>query len=115
MIGGLITPIARSVGINPSPNDRVLGSEQLNLATFEQMKFYKIEVGHVCWIYPGNRLMPLPNVYYTTLLNRANLYFLLDDEELARPLPPPPPTYLRAFSSSQPFSSSDFIDLHATF
>jgi len=58
--------------------------------------------------------MPLPNVARTMLLNRANLYFLPDDKELARPTPTPPPTYLRASSSSQPSSSLNFTGLHTT-
>ena len=35
VIGGLITPIARLVGVEPNPDDRVVGSEWLNLAAFE--------------------------------------------------------------------------------
>ena len=46
--GGLITPIARYVGVEPNLDDRVPGSEQLNLTAFEQMKFYKVEVGRIC-------------------------------------------------------------------
>ena len=39
VIVGLITAIARLVGVEPKPNDRVVGLERLNLAIFEQMKF----------------------------------------------------------------------------
>ena len=35
VIGGLITPIARFVGIDPNLDDRVAGSKRLNLAAFE--------------------------------------------------------------------------------
>ena len=45
MIGGLIDPIARSIGIEPNPDDRVPSSDWLNLAGFEQMKFCKVEAG----------------------------------------------------------------------
>ena len=65
----------RSVGINPNVYDRVLGSKRLKLATSELMKFGKIEGGQVCWTYPGNCLMPLPNVEHNILLNWANLSF----------------------------------------
>jgi len=58
--------------------------------------------------------MPLPNIERTTLLNRANLYFLLGDEELAQPVPPPPSPHSKVSSSSQPSSSFDYIGLHAT-
>jgi len=84
------------------------------LAAFAQIKFCKVDGGRICWIYPGNRLMPLPNVDRTFLLNRANLYFLPDDEELARPAPSPLPPHPRASNSSQPSSSHDYLDLHAT-
>jgi len=39
VIGGLITSIARFVRREPNPGDRVFGSKQMNLATFEQMIF----------------------------------------------------------------------------
>ena len=67
VIGGLTTPIVRSAGIEPNPDDRVSGYKRLALATFEQMKFCMMERGRICWIYLGNRLMPLPNVDRTTL------------------------------------------------
>ena len=35
VIGGLITPIARLVGVKPNPDDRVISSERLNLVAFE--------------------------------------------------------------------------------
>ena len=57
---GFITPIFRSIGTEPSPDDRVSVSKRLNLAPFEQMKLCKVESGQMCWIYPGN--MHLPNV-----------------------------------------------------
>jgi len=44
VIGGLITPIARLVGVKSSTDDRVAGSERLNLAAFEQMKFARLTV-----------------------------------------------------------------------
>ena len=48
MIGGLIILIARSVRIEQNSDDRVLSSERLNLAAFEQMKFSKVRVRRVC-------------------------------------------------------------------
>jgi len=48
MIGGFITPIARSVDMDLNPDNRVPSFERLNLAAFEQMNFYKVEAGRVC-------------------------------------------------------------------
>jgi len=107
-IGGPIIPIARLVGVEPNPNDRVVGSERLNLTAFEQMKFYTADNGHICWIYLGNWLIHHPNVDRSSLLNRTNIYFLAGDEELARPAPPPASTHPRASGSSQPSSSHDY-------
>ena len=39
--GGLFILITRSIGMEMNPDDRVPGSERLNLAAFEQMKFCK--------------------------------------------------------------------------
>jgi len=114
VIGGLITPIARSVRIKLNPDDRVPSFERLNIAAFEQMEFCKIEAEHVYWIYPRNHLMPLLNVNRTTLLNRANLYCLSGDEEWTQPAPPFPLPHLRPSSTSQPSFSSDYAGLHAT-
>ena len=108
MIKGLITPITKTTGIESNPDDRGPSFEQLNLGVF-----YKVEGGCVCWIYPRNQLMPLYNIERITLLNWANLYFLLGDEELAQPAPPPPLPHLRASSSSQMASSSNYTGLHA--
>ena len=52
--------------------------------------------------------MPLPDVERATLLNRANLYYLSGDEELVQLVPPLPLPQLRASSSSQQPSSSDY-------
>jgi len=113
VIGGLITPIARFVRILLNLDDRVFGSKWLNLVAFEQMMFSNVEVRHFRCIYPRSHLMPLPNVDRTTLLNRANLYFRSDDEALAQPAPPPPSPHLRASSSSQLPTFSDYAGLHA--
>jgi len=111
---GLVTPIARSVRIELNLDDRVPDSERLNLAAFKQIKFCEVEAGDFCWIYPGNRLMALLNVERTTILNRANLYFLQGDEELTQPAPPLTPPHRRASSSPQLSFSSDDVGLHAT-
>jgi len=75
VIGGLITPFATLVSVEMNTDDRVAGLERLNLAGFEQTKLCRVDGGRICWIYPGNWLMPLPNVERTSLLNRVNLYF----------------------------------------
>jgi len=62
VIGEIVTTIARFLGIEPNPDDRVSGSELLDQAAFEIMSFCKAEAGRLCWIYPGDRLLPLPNV-----------------------------------------------------
>jgi len=62
VIRGLITSISRPLGVKPNLEDRVSGSEGLNKASFEQMKFCKVEAGHLCWIYPRNWLLLLPNI-----------------------------------------------------
>ena len=112
VIEGLITLIARLVGVEPNPDDKAAGSKRLNLAAFEQMKFCKVDGGRICQIYPGNQLIHLLNVDRTTLLNRANLYFYAVMKSWCRlphlfHLP-------RASSSSQPSSSHDYPNLHAT-
>ena len=61
-IGGLIALIARSVRIEPNLDDRVSGFDKLAFAAFEQMKFCSVDGVRSHWIYPRNRLMPLPNV-----------------------------------------------------
>jgi len=76
----LLPPIARTVGIELNLDDRVPCCMSLNIV--EQIKFYKVEVGRISWIYPGSCLMPLPNVELTALFNRASLYYLPSDEGL---------------------------------
>jgi len=44
---GLITFIARSLGVELNPDDKVSRFEGLNKAAFQQMKFCKIETGHI--------------------------------------------------------------------
>jgi len=66
-IGGIITSIARFLGVEPRDDDKVHRSDGLDKATFELLGFCKVEAGKLCWIYPGDRLMPLPNVARTTL------------------------------------------------
>jgi len=48
VIGGIITTIARFLGVEPNPEDRVSGSERLDQAAFEIMNFYKVEAGRLC-------------------------------------------------------------------
>ena len=54
VIGALITPITGFGGVEPNPDDKVLGSKQLNSAAFEQIKIYKVDGRRIRWIYPGN-------------------------------------------------------------
>jgi len=69
------------LGVEPNPEDKVSESGWLNQATFEIMNFGKVETGRLYWIYPGGPLLPLPNVNRTTLLRRANLYWVPADED----------------------------------
>ena len=85
-MGCLITPIASSIGVEANPNDGVSEFKRLALATFEQMKFCNVDSTQMCWIYPKNRLILLPNIDQTTLLNLHNLSCLPGDEELVHPL-----------------------------
>ena len=87
MIGGLITSIDRLVSIEPNPDDKVSGSERLALAAFERMKFCKMKGSRMCWIYPKNKIMPLPNIDLATLMNPDNLSFIPNYEELVHPVP----------------------------
>jgi len=48
IIGGIITTIARSFGVQPNPKDRVYGSKQLDQAAFELMSFCKVHAGCLC-------------------------------------------------------------------
>jgi len=52
--GGLISPIARLLGVERNPDDRVTCSEWFNSGAFEQMKFCKVDGGCIYWIYPQN-------------------------------------------------------------
>ena len=69
----IITAIARFLGVEPNPKDRVSGSEQFDQVAFEIMNFCKVEPDRLCWIYPRDRLLPRPNIECTTLLHRGNL------------------------------------------
>ena len=44
VIRGVVTTIARFLGVKPNPEDRVSGSEQLNHVTFK----IKVETGRLC-------------------------------------------------------------------
>jgi len=92
VIGGIITSIARFLGIEHNSDDRVSGSERLDKAAFELMGFCKVEAGRLCWIYPRGRLMPLPNIERTTLRHYHNLSYLPGDDEVLAP-----PAYLSLF------------------
>jgi len=67
VIGGIITTIARFLGVEAYLVDRVSGSEWLDQAAFEIMNFCKVEAHRLCWIYPRDGLLPLPNVDRPTL------------------------------------------------
>ena len=51
VIGGIVTTIARFLGVKPNPKDRIYGFEQLDQAVFETINFCKGEAGHLCWSY----------------------------------------------------------------
>ena len=103
VIAGIIASIVKFLGIESNPNDRVSGFERLYKVAFELMGFCRIEAGRLCWIYPGDQLMPLPNIERPTLRYYQNLSYLPSDEELAHPQPPiPPPSFVGPSSSSQP-------------
>jgi len=87
IISGIVTTIARFLGIEPNHEDRVSRSERLDQVAFEIMNFCRVEVGHLCWIYPGDRLLPLPNIDRTTLLHRDNLYWVPADAEVIQLTP----------------------------
>jgi len=90
VIGEIITTIVRLLGVEPNPEDRVSGSERLNQAAFEIMNFCKVKADRLCWIYLGDRLLSLPSIDRTTLLHRANLYWLPSDDEVVRLAPHKP-------------------------
>jgi len=69
LIGGIITTITRFLGVEPNPEDRGSGSKRLDQAAFEIMNFYKVKTDYLCWIYPEDWLLPLPNIDHTTLLH----------------------------------------------
>jgi len=48
LIGGIMTTIARYLGVEPNPENRVSGSERLDQVAFEIMNFCKVEVGRLC-------------------------------------------------------------------
>jgi len=48
VIGRIVTTIARFLGVEPNPKDRVSRSEWLDHATFEIMNFCKVEAGCLC-------------------------------------------------------------------
>jgi len=60
VIGGIVTSIARFLGIEPNPYDRVRESERLDKAAFELMGFCQVEAGRLCWIYLGVALCLFP-------------------------------------------------------
>jgi len=47
-ISGIITTIARFLGVEPNLEDRVSGSERLAQAAFEIMNFCKVEADRLC-------------------------------------------------------------------
>jgi len=44
----IMTTIARFLGIEPNPKDRVSGSERLDQAAFEIMNFCKVKAERLC-------------------------------------------------------------------
>jgi len=117
VVGEIVTIIARLLGVELNHEDRVFRSERLDQAAFEIMNFYKFEASRLCWIYPRDQLFPLPNVDRTTLLHRANLYWVLGDDEVVRPVPQqsaPRSSQAGPSSSSHP-PPPDYSDIQDTF
>ena len=70
----------------------------------------------MCWIYLGDRPLPLPNLDRTTLLHRGNLYLVPSDDEVVQPVPHQPASQSSQAgrsSSSHP-SPPDYSDLQDT-
>ena len=99
-MGGIIAPTVRSIGVNPSLNNRVPVFEQLKTAVFEQTKFYEVETGQMCWIYLSNWQIPRPNVKRNSIQTR--LIF-----------PPLPPTNHGASNLYRPHSFHDLDEARA--
>ena len=113
-IGDIVTTIARFLGVESNPDDRVSRSERLDQDTFELMNFCKVEAIRLCWIYPGDRLLPLRNGDRTTLLHRANLYWVPGDAELFQSASPLPPFASQVGpSSSSQATPTNYADLQA--
>jgi len=53
VIGGIVTTIARFLGVEPNLKDRVFRFEYLDQAAFEIINFCKVEASRLYWIYPG--------------------------------------------------------------
>ena len=83
---------------SPIPTTEFLGPS--SLTAFEIMNFCKVEAGRLCWIYPRDWRLPLPNVDRTTLLHRGNLYWVLGDDEVVRPVPHQPAPHSSQVGSS---------------
>jgi len=54
VIGGIVTTIARFLGIEPNPKDRVSGFEQLNQVAFKIMNFCRLGARRFYLIYYGD-------------------------------------------------------------
>jgi len=110
-----VTTIARFLGIEPNPKNRVFRSKWIDQAAYKIMNSCKVEARRLCWIYHGDRLLPLPNVDRTTLLHRANFYWIPGDDEVVQPVPHHPTPHssqVRPSSSSQP-PPADYNDSKA--
>jgi len=77
------------------------------------MNFCKVEVGRLSWIHLGDPVLPLPNVDWTTLLHRVNLYSILGDDKVVHATPhhwARNPSHVGPSCSSQPLPP-DYTDL----
>ena len=82
VIRGLITSISRPLGVKPNLEDRVSGSEGLNKASFEQMKFVRLRLVICVGYTPGIGFCCFLIFERTTLLHRPHLSWLPNDAEV---------------------------------
>jgi len=129
VIGGIVTTIARFLGNEPNPKDRISTSERLDQTVFEIIKSCKVEVGHLCWIYLGTSfcrfLMSIELLYFTgptffgylVMMRLFNLYLIIEPlilvkQDLVLPLNHPILIVPTSETPVDPFKRSKFPFKH---